>query len=179
MQRDFKREGVDIRVTLDYSSRHTVVLTGDEFRDRGYRDQALAAIRSKLRSFHACSIGLWDIRGEFDKGFLHENVGRTISLGCPEERAARDAQVANQRQDYVDSFNKELVEQKLPIKLAAHGSTLVLSSPDFLPDGGPLLAQILTPTDVAHLCNVGFSAYAIEGPGFKARQHQLKCMSAK
>lgn len=110
IQQVVKNEGLDIDVSVS-SAEHQLIFTANYFQDLDQREMFLRQMASQLRvgtKGSTCALGIWYLRADYSKGLFSSNVGRTVSLGCPQEKQAREKYYTAKRQEVVDELQKEL-----------------------------------------------------------------------
>jgi len=183
MQNNYQREGLDVEV-LYSASEKALILRSDLFKDIAMREQQIDLIaRDNVWKKALCNVGLWYLQGGYSKGTFSRDVMKTVSLGCPAEKAALDQQHRAEREKFAASLQQDFNQGQDPVakgtRVSAHGTTLVMESNLFAKptDRAAFVRMFMADALVLQkLCGIRFSHLQVKGGG-QARTVPLPCRS--
>jgi len=117
LEQTFKSRGYDVdAVVLDKA----LTLTSDMFRNAVVRESEARELYNERKAL--CALDIWYVRVGYSKGILSGDVMKSMSLGCPAEKASRVQQMKGEREAFAESLDKDT---RPKIRVRAVGTTLV------------------------------------------------------
>lgn len=121
LEHTFKNNGYDIDARVDIDK--SLVLTSDIFKDAAARETEASELWKERSTL--CGLDIWYVKVGYSKGIFSSDVTKTLSLGCPAEKAARAQEMASEREKAAASLSAEGVHASVK------GTTMIFESDFF------------------------------------------------
>ena len=177
----YQEQGIAV-IASEGGAEHELALTSDSFQDPDSRDGVARAFLQNKKAVSAlCTLGFWYLTMDYSKGLFSGYVGRTFSLGCPEEKRANQEVLAAKRATFVANLQHDFDTQTGgSTQVSSRGTTLVLRA-DYISAISPGLSVkmfLANTSTVESLCRIGFRSVEFQGGTHKV-WHTLGCPPRK
>src|SRR5437867_6349874 len=103
LERKFKENGYDIDASVGIDK--SLVLTSDIFKDASARETEASELWKDRNTL--CGLDIWYVKVGYSKGIFSSDVMKTLSLGCPAEKAARPQEMSAEREKAATTLSVE------------------------------------------------------------------------
>jgi hypothetical protein len=168
LQRTFKNNGYDIDARIDIDK--SLVVTSDIFKDASAREAEVDELGKERVTL--CSLDIWYVKVGYSNGLLSSDVSKNISLGCPEEKALHEREMAPERAKAAAQISIEGVHASVA------GTTLLIES-DFFSESSfrsQFMQKVLGNPEVEKAnCRLGFTLVKLTYKSRVVKSIPIRC----